>query len=51
MLLGTVTYNMLKEWSLEEILQKLPELGFEAMELRTTLMELSRRSDLKSVSV
>jgi sugar phosphate isomerase/epimerase len=36
MLLGAVTYNVLKDWSLDTILTKLPELGFEAVELRTT---------------
>jgi len=35
-ILGTVTYNMLKDWSLEDIVRKLPELGFDAVELRTT---------------
>lgn len=36
MLLGAVTYNVLKDWDLDTILAKLPELGFEAVELRTT---------------
>lgn len=36
MLLGSVTYNVLKDWDLETILTKLPEAGFEAVELRTT---------------
>ncbi len=36
MILGAVTYNMLKDWDLETIVNKLPELGFEAVELRTT---------------
>ena len=35
MLLGAVTYNVLKDWDLETIIQKLPEAGFEAVELRT----------------
>ncbi len=36
MYLGAVTYNVIKDWDLETILTKLPELGFEAVELRTT---------------
>lgn len=36
MLLGAVTYNVIKDWDLNTILTKLPELGFEAVELRTT---------------
>jgi sugar phosphate isomerase/epimerase len=36
MLLGAVTYNVLKDWDLDTILTKLPNLGFEAVELRTT---------------
>lgn len=36
MLLGAVTYNVIKDWNLDTILTKLPELGFEAVELRTT---------------
>src|SRR5262245_55320727 len=36
MLLGAVTYNVIKDWNLDMILTKLPELGFEAVELRTT---------------
>jgi sugar phosphate isomerase/epimerase len=35
MILGAVTYNVIKDWTVEEILAKLPELGFEAVELRT----------------
>src|SRR5260370_14807858 len=35
MLLGAVTYKVLKDWELETIIQKLPEAGFEAVELRT----------------
>ena len=33
--LGAVTYNVLKDWDLETIIQKLQEAGFEAVELRT----------------
>lgn len=36
MLLGAVTYNVIKDWDLDTILTKLPPLGFEAVELRTT---------------
>jgi sugar phosphate isomerase/epimerase len=36
MLLGAVTYNVLKDWDLETILTKLEESGFAAVELRTT---------------
>ncbi len=36
MLLGAVTYNVLKDWDLETIITKLEPLGFEAVELRTT---------------
>jgi sugar phosphate isomerase/epimerase len=35
MILGAVTYNVLKDWDLEQIVAKLPDLGFEAVELRT----------------
>jgi sugar phosphate isomerase/epimerase len=35
MILGAVTYNVLKDWDLDAILNKLPGLGFEAVELRT----------------
>ena len=35
MLLGAVTYNVLKDWDLETIIQKLEAAGFEAVELRT----------------
>lgn len=34
--LGTVTYNIAKDWDLETILTRLPMLGFEGVELRTT---------------
>ncbi|MBI3682084.1 MAG: sugar phosphate isomerase/epimerase [Acidobacteria bacterium] len=34
MLLGAVTYNVLKDWDLETIIQKLEAAGFEAVELR-----------------
>src|SRR5579872_2401747 len=33
--LGAVTYNVLKDWDVETIIQKLPPAGFEAVELRT----------------
>ena len=36
MRLGMVTYNVLKDWDLETIVQKLEELGYEAVELRTS---------------
>lgn len=36
MQLGAVTYNVIKDWDLDAILTKLPELGFEAVELRTS---------------
>ncbi len=36
MLLGAVTYNVLKDWDLEMLITKLEEAGFEAVELRTT---------------
>lgn len=36
MRLGAVTYNVLKDWDLETIITKLEEIGFEAVELRTT---------------
>lgn len=36
MKLGAVTYNVIKDWDLNTILTKLPELGFEAVELRTS---------------
>ena len=35
MLLGAVTYNVLKDWDLETVINKLQEAGFEAVELRT----------------
>ncbi len=35
MLLGAVTYNVLKDWDLETCITKLEEAGFEAIELRT----------------
>lgn len=34
-MLGAVTYNVIKDWDLDTILEKLPPLGFEAVELRT----------------
>lgn len=36
MLLGAVTYNVIKDWDLDTILEKLPAFGFEAVELRTS---------------
>lgn len=35
MLLGAVTYNVLKDWDLDHIIRTLAELGYEAVELRT----------------
>src|SRR5262249_53189848 len=35
MLLGSVTYNLLKDWDLDTILIKLEAAGFSAVELRT----------------
>jgi sugar phosphate isomerase/epimerase len=35
MLLGCVTYNLLKDWDLETIIRNLEEAGYEAVELRT----------------
>jgi sugar phosphate isomerase/epimerase len=35
MLLGAVTYNVLKDWDLETIIKNLAAAGFEAVELRT----------------
>lgn len=34
--LGSVTYNLLKDWDLETLITKLEQAGFEAVELRTT---------------
>jgi sugar phosphate isomerase/epimerase len=34
--LGATTYNVLADWDLDKILQTLPGLGFESVELRTT---------------
>ena len=36
MMLGAVTYNVLKDWDLETLITKLEEAGFEAVELRTS---------------
>ena len=36
MMLGAVTYNVLKDWDLETVITKLEQAGFEAVELRTT---------------
>ena len=36
MLLGAVTYNVLKDWDVETIIKNLEATGFEAVELRTT---------------
>ena len=35
MLLGAVTYNVLKDWDVETIVRNLESLGYEAVELRT----------------
>lgn len=34
--LGTITYDIAKDWNLDRIFQTLPDLGFEGVELRTT---------------
>jgi sugar phosphate isomerase/epimerase len=34
--LGATTYNVLMDWDLDKIIRNLPDLGFEAVELRTT---------------
>ena len=34
--LGTVTYNIAKDWDLTQILERLESLKFEGVELRTT---------------
>ena len=36
MQLGAVTYNVLKDWDLDQIISKLGELGYSAVELRTS---------------
>ncbi|MBM3785979.1 MAG: sugar phosphate isomerase/epimerase [Acidobacteria bacterium] len=36
MLLGAVTYNILKDWDVEKIIKELETAGFQAVELRTT---------------
>lgn len=36
MMLGAVTYNVLKDWDLETVITKLEQAGFEAVELRTS---------------
>jgi len=36
MLLGAVTYNVLKDWDVETLITKLEEAGFEGVELRTS---------------
>lgn len=36
MQLGAITYNVLKDWDLETLITKLEELGYAAVELRTT---------------
>ncbi|MGH9662327.1 MAG: sugar phosphate isomerase/epimerase family protein [Bryobacteraceae bacterium] len=36
MLLGSVTYNVLKDWDVETIIKNLEAAGFEAVELRTS---------------
>ena len=35
MMLGAVTYNVLKDWDVETIIKNLEAAGFEAVELRT----------------
>lgn len=34
--LGTVSYNIARDWTLDEIFDRLPKVGFEGIELRTT---------------
>jgi sugar phosphate isomerase/epimerase len=34
--LGTVTYNIAKDWTLDDLFDRLPRVGFEGVELRTT---------------
>jgi sugar phosphate isomerase/epimerase len=34
--LGTITYDIAKDWDLDRIFKTLPDLGFEGVELRTT---------------
>src|SRR5438477_7005392 len=34
--LGTVTYNIAKDWDIPTIIKNLTEVGFDAVELRTT---------------
>ena len=36
MMLGCVTYNLLKDWDLDTLITKLEEAGFEGVELRTS---------------
>ncbi|MEX2261647.1 MAG: sugar phosphate isomerase/epimerase family protein [Bryobacteraceae bacterium] len=36
MMLGAVTYNVLKDWDLETVIKNLEAAGFQAVELRTT---------------
>ena len=36
MRLGAVTYNVLRDWDVEKIIKTLGEIGYEAVELRTT---------------
>ena len=36
MKLGSVTYNLLKDWDLDTLITKLEEARFEAVELRTS---------------
>ena len=36
MRLGAVTYNVLRDWDIEKIITTLEEIGYEAVELRTT---------------
>src|SRR5665811_984585 len=49
--LGITTYNVLMDWDLDKIIQTLPGLGFEAVELRTTHKHLlARRPSFPSIS-
>ncbi|HHW10729.1 MAG TPA: sugar phosphate isomerase/epimerase [Firmicutes bacterium] len=54
--LGLVTYNMAKDWSIEEIIAKCRATGFRAVELRTThahgvepTIDAARRREVKAI--
>jgi len=48
--LGSVTYNLLKDWDVETIIKTLEAVGFEAVELRTEHLHLSPVQDLLGVA-